>query len=73
MHCLWLCDQARSVWQLHEVGDRLKELVQEFWNVHYKETLIHACQSLVRWSPPSAMCYKVNFDAAILEVQTELG
>ena len=75
--CLWerrnRIRECQRTWQLYEVGDRPKELVQEFWDVHYKETPIHACQSLVRWSPPSAACYKVNFDATILEGTNRVG
>ncbi|XP_075654807.1 uncharacterized protein LOC142624974 [Castanea sativa] len=69
--CLWerqnRVRERQRTWQLHEVGRRARDLVQEYWDIHFKEKLIHVCPLTVRWSPPSAECYKINFDATILE------
>ena len=130
LHCLWLCDQARSVWmfdprflfltqkkcqsflevleslfsagssfqcaqfamtawclwerrnrlrvhqrtwQLHEIGVRALERVQEFWDVHYKEASGNVHPPLVRWIPPLASWYKLNFDATLLDGFNQVG
>ena len=75
--CLWerrnrVRERQRN-WQLHEVGDRARDLVQEYWDIHFKEKSIHVHSLVVRWSPPSAQCYKINFDAAILEGTNRVG
>ena len=39
--CLWQkrnrLREHQHTWQLHEIGNKAKELVQEFWDVHHKE------------------------------------
>lgn len=51
------------MWPLHELGDRARGLVDEFWEVNPQMQSAPVRQSLVRWSPPSQDHYKVNFDA----------
>ena len=58
---------SSTTWQLHEIGVRALELVQEFWDVHCKEASSTVRPPLVRWTPLPAMCYKLNFDAALLD------
>ncbi|KAK9996830.1 hypothetical protein SO802_021516 [Lithocarpus litseifolius] len=55
------------------VGDRARDLVQEYWDFHFKKKLIHVHPPAVRWSPPLAECYKINFDVAILEGTNRVG
>lgn len=69
--CLWerqnRVREGQRTWQLHEVGDGARDLVQEYWDIHLKEKPVLVRPPVVRWSPPLAECYKINFDAAILE------
>ena len=75
--CLWerrnRVRECQRTWQLHEVGDRARDLVQEYWDIHFKEKPIIVCPPTVRWSPPLVECYKINFDAAILEGTNRVG
>ena len=75
--CLWEHRNRLRVhqctWQLHEIGDKALKLVQEFWDVHCKETSSSVCPPLVRWTPPLATCYKINFDAALLDGLNQVG
>ena len=48
-------------------------MVQEYWDIHFKEKLILVRPLAVRWSPSLAECYKINFDAAILEGTNRVG
>ena len=56
--------ERQSVWPLHELGDRARELVLEYGNVNCQEHRLPIPHPKVRWSPPPADCYKANFDAA---------
>ena len=124
LHCLWLCDEARSVWRfdpgflflfrkqcrsffelvevlfkegssyrialfatiawglwqrlnrmrvhqpswhLHEIGDRAKELVREFFYAHKPVSPLPRSSRCARWVPPPSGCYKANVDAAMFE------
>ena len=49
------------------------KLVQEFWHVHYKEASSNVRPPLVRWTTPPATCYKLNFDAALLNGFNQVG
>ena len=48
---------------LHELGERARDLVDEFWEVNPQVQSAPVCRSQVRWSPPPQDHYKVNFDA----------
>jgi len=48
-------------------------LVQEYWDIHFKEKSILVRPPAIRWSPPPVECYKINFDAAILEGINRVG
>ena len=63
----------QRTWQLHEIGVRALELVQEFWDVHCKEASSTVRPPLIRWTPPPATCYKLNFDAALLDGFNQVG
>ena len=65
--------ECQRTWQLHEVGNRVRDLVQEYWDIHFKKKPIHVHPPAIQWSPPSAKCYKINFDAAILEDTNRVG
>ena len=69
--CLWEHRNCLRVhqrtWQLHKIGVRALELVQEFWDVHCKKASGNVRPPLVQWPPPPTMCYKLNFDATLLD------
>ena len=75
--CLSECRNRLRVhqctWQLHEIGVKALELVREFWDVHCKEKSSNVLPPLVRWTPPPATCYKLNFDAALLDGFNQVG
>ncbi|XP_050253654.1 uncharacterized protein LOC126699730 [Quercus robur] len=54
-------------WQLHELGEHAKRMVDEFWNVNSKEHGASIPRPVVRWSPPPEDHFKINFDAAYFE------
>ena len=60
-------------WQLHEIGDRAKELVLEFWDVHHRELQGLVCRTLVYWSLLPEASYKANFDVALFEGTNSVG
>lgn len=59
--------ERQPSWQLHEIGDRAKELVLEFLEAHKQEQRGLVRRPQVRWSPPLDGSYKENFDTAIFE------
>ena len=65
--CLWQfrnrLRERQSVWPLHELGERARDLVDEFWEVNPQVQSAPVRRSQVRWSPPPQDYYKVNFDA----------
>ena len=65
--CLWQfrnrLRERQSVWSLHKLGERARDLVDEFWEVNPQVQSAPVCRSQVRWSPPPQDHYKVNFDA----------
>ncbi|XP_030941915.1 uncharacterized protein LOC115966927 [Quercus lobata] len=75
--CLWQrrnrLREHQHTWQLHEIGNKAKELVQEFWDVHHKEPQVLDQQPHVRWSLPPVISYKANFDAALFEGTNQVG
>ncbi|KAK7851268.1 hypothetical protein CFP56_042495 [Quercus suber] len=75
--CLWERRNRlrlhQRTWQLHEIGARALKLVQEFWDVHCKETSSNDRPPRVRWTPPPDTCYKLNFDAALLDGFNQVG
>ena len=54
-------------WPLHELGDRARRLVDEFWDVNPQEHGASIPHLVVHWSPPPKDCFKVNFDATYFE------
>ncbi|KAK9991527.1 hypothetical protein SO802_026512 [Lithocarpus litseifolius] len=75
--CLWESRNRLRVhqhtWQLHEIGVKALELVQEFWDIHCKEASSIVRPPRVRWTPPPTPCYKLNFDAALLDGFNQVG
>ncbi|KAK7840019.1 hypothetical protein CFP56_017233 [Quercus suber] len=75
--CLWERRNCLRVhqrtWQLHEIGARALKLVQEFWDVHCKETSSNDRPPRVRWTPPPDTCYKLNFYVALLDGFNQVG
>ncbi|XP_030964030.1 uncharacterized protein LOC115985202 [Quercus lobata] len=75
--CLWQRRNKLRVqqqtWQLHEIGDRAKALVQEFWDANHREQQLPTRRPPVRWSPPPETSYKANFDAAIFDGTSSVG
>ena len=69
--CLWQrCNRMRmkqSVWPLHEIGDRAKGLVLEFFDVNKPEARMRVHSPPTRWVPPEDGLYKVNYDVAIFD------
>ena len=69
--CLWqrcnLLRENQSTWPLHEVGDRAKALVMEFFEANKPATRLIVRASSVWWSRPPESFYKINFDAAPFE------
>lgn len=59
--------------QLHEIGDRAKELVQEFLEVHKLDLPVVCRRPRARWHPPPLGCYKANVDAALFEGLDSMG
>ena len=50
-------------WPLHEIGNRTKELVVEFFDTHEQDPRSVPQTPRVRWSPPPMGFYKANFNA----------
>ena len=69
--CLWQRQnpmrERQPSWQLHELGEHVQRMVDEFWNVNSKEHGASIPRSVVRWSPPPEDRFKINFDAAYFE------
>ena len=57
----------QSVWPLHEVGDRAKGRVLEFFDANKPEARPRVHSPPTRWVPPENGLYKVNYDAAIFD------
>ena len=70
--CLWQrrnrLQMNQSVWPLHEIGDRAKGLVIEFFDTNKQEARSRVQSPPVRWVPPEGHSYKVNYDAAIFDL-----
>ena len=68
---LWqFCNRLRehqSVCPLHELGDRARGLVDEFWEVNPQVQSEPVRRLVMRWSPPPHDHYKVNFGATFFE------
>ena len=60
-------------WPLHEIGNKAKELVLEFFDVHKQVPSSTPRIPQVRWSPPPVGFYKANFDAALFEESNFAG
>ena len=56
-----------SVWPLHELGDRAKALVVEFFDANKQEARPRTRSASACWVPPEADFYKVNYEAAIFD------
>lgn len=56
--------ERQNTWQLHEIGDRAKKLVREFWDANHREPQLPVHRPPVHWSPPPKANYRVNFDKA---------
>ncbi|XP_023914568.1 uncharacterized protein LOC112026118 [Quercus suber] len=54
-------------WPLHEIGNRIKEMVVEFFNAHEQVSCSAPRIPRARWAPPPAGSYKANFDVALFE------
>nr|XP_023887927.1 uncharacterized protein LOC112000055 [Quercus suber] len=69
--CLWQrrnrLRMKQSVWPLHEVGDRAKGLVLEFFDANKPEARPRVHNPPTSWVPPEDGLYKVNYDAAIFD------
>ena len=57
----------QSVWPLHEVDDRAKGLVLEFFDDNKPEARPRVHSPPTRWVQPKNGLYKVNYDAAIFD------
>ena len=57
----------QSVWPLHEVGDRAKGLVLEFFVANKPEARTRVHNPPTRRAQPKNGLYKVNYDAAIFD------
>ena len=66
--CLWQRQnrlrENQLTWQLHELGNRAKELVLEYLDEKKQPTWGVTRLARVRWTPPTKQNYKGNFDAA---------
>ena len=60
-------ESSSAALQLHEIGDRAKELVQEFLEVHKLDLPVVCRRPRARWHPPPLGCYKANVDVALFE------
>ena len=69
--CLWQLQsrlrENQLTWQLHELGNRAKELVLEYLDVKKQPTRGVTRLARVRWTPPMEQNYKGNFDAAFFD------
>ena len=69
--CLWQrrnrMRMKQSVWPLHEVDDRAKGLVLEFFDDNKPEARPRVHSPPTRWVQPKNGLYKVNYDAAIFD------
>ena len=51
------------MWPLHEISERAKALVVEFFNANKQEARLRIRSPPARWVPPDGDFYKVNYDA----------
>lgn len=65
--------KCQPSWQLHEIGDRARSMVHEFWEANQQEQKIHVHHPEVCWSPPTINIYKANFDAAMFDASDCAG
>ncbi|XP_050259214.1 uncharacterized protein LOC126704240 [Quercus robur] len=56
-----------QVWDMGDTVRKAKELLQEFRDVQRSSTRPVVPREVVRWKPPSAGLFKINFDGAIFE------
>nr|POE95447.1 hypothetical protein CFP56_01490 [Quercus suber] len=54
--------ERQPVWPLHELCDRARELVAEYWDVNSQVCCAPNPHPRVCWSPLPEDCYKANFD-----------
>ena len=55
------------MWPLHEVGDRAKGLVLEFFDTNKPKAMLRVNSPPTRWVSLEDGLYKVNYDAAIFD------
>ena len=75
--CLWQCwnrlKENQLTWQLHELGNRAKELVLEYLDVKKQSTRAITRPTGVHWTPPTEQNYKGNFNAAFFNASSCAG
>ena len=57
----------QTSWQIHEIEDRARMMVHEFWDANDQEQQRSVRRPPARWSPPPDGSYKANFNAALFE------
>nr|XP_023888394.1 uncharacterized protein LOC112000487 [Quercus suber] len=69
--CLWqwrnILWEHQPTWPLLDVGQRARNLVEEFLEVQKQALKPNINHPLVRWTPPPKTIFKANFDAAVFE------
>lgn len=65
--------ERQPSWQLHEIGERAKELVLDYFEAHKQEQRGLVRRPHVHWSTPLDVSYKANIDAAIFEGSNCIG
>ena len=58
---------SQTSWQIHEIEDRARMMVREFWDANDQEQQRSMRRPPARWSPPPVGTYKANFDATLFE------
>ncbi|KAK7822083.1 hypothetical protein CFP56_037026 [Quercus suber] len=65
--------EKQTVWDVGETVQRARELLQEFWDVAERPSRSGGMRLRVKWTPPAAGSYKINFDGSIFESSGRAG
>nr|POF23153.1 putative ribonuclease h protein [Quercus suber] len=75
--CIWTrrnnLRERQPVWDVGVTVKRARELLQEFMDVQVTPTRLPIPQEKVKWKPPGAGLFKINFDGAVFEDKSLAG